>query len=318
MKVLIAVLLLWSAAAAAQPAYPTKPIRWIVPTGPGSALDVFARRVAPKLTESMGQPVIIDNRPGANSMIAAREVVRSAPDGHTLFQGLINTALNDLIAPDPCCTLGDKFMPVTRLFSTPLVLVVNPGVQAKTARELIAAAKAKPGSLTYASGGAGAITQLLGEWVKVSGGVEIREIPYKAVGAELPDLTGGHVDIAYLAPFVVRDFVNSGKLRALATSGGQRVSFFPDVPTLNEAGFPGVEALGWNGLFVAAGTPREVVERLHQEIAKALNAKDVRDDAANNGAILGGERPEQFGAFVRAEIQKWGKVIKDAGIKVQQ
>jgi tripartite-type tricarboxylate transporter receptor subunit TctC len=206
MRLVLVMLLLWTGAAAAQ-TWPAKPIHWIVPTGPGSAVDVNARRVAPKLAEALGQPVIIDNRPGANSMIGAREVARAAPDGYTLLQAVVNNTLNDLLTPDSCCVLNDKLIAVTRLYTTPLVMVVHPSVAAKDLREYVALAKAKPDDLTYASGGPGAITQMVGELLKVAAGIQVREIPYKAIGAELPDLTGGHVLTPYLSPVVIRDFV---------------------------------------------------------------------------------------------------------------
>ena len=314
LMVLLACLLIGSAAA--QP-YPGKPVRWIVPTGAGSAVDVTARRIAPKLSEALGQPVIVDNRPGANSMIGAREAARAAPDGHTLFQAVVNNALNDLLTPDPCCILNDKLVPVTRLVSTPLVMVVHPSVPASSVKEYVAAAKSMPNQLTYASSGTGAITQMVGELLKSSAGIQVREIPYKAIGAELPDLTGGHVTTAFLASVVIRDHIKSGKLRGLAVAGPKRVSIVPDVPTMAEAGYPAIEATGWNGIFVAAGTPQAVVQRLHQEIATILRSKEMQDDAVNLGSELGGERPEEFAAFVRSEIRKWGKVIKDAGIKIE-
>ena len=297
--------------------YPAKPLRWIVPTGPGSAVDVTARRIAPKLGESLGQPVIVDNRPGANSMIGAREAARSAPDGYTLFQAVVNNALNDLMTPDACCRLNDKLVAVTRLISTPLVMVVHPSVPANTVKDYVALAKSKPSELTYASGGTGAITQMVGELLKSTTAIQVREVPYKAIGAELPDLTGGHVSTAFLASVVIRDHIRSGKLRGLAVAGKERVSIIPEVPTMAEAGFPGIEGIGWNGIFVPAGTPRPVIDRLQQEIARVLDTKELRDDAVTTGSQTGGERPEEFAAYVRAEIQKWGKVIRDANIKVQ-
>jgi len=163
------VLLFFCSAAGAQP-YPSKPLRWIVPTGPGSAVDVNARRVTPKLAEALGQPVIVENRPGANSMIAAREGARAAPDGYTLFQAVVNNAINDALAPDPCCVLNDKLVPVTRLYTTPLVMVVHPSLPA-TLKDYVALAKEKPNSLTYASGGTGAITQMVGELLKLTAGI---------------------------------------------------------------------------------------------------------------------------------------------------
>ncbi len=309
-------MLLWAGLAGAQ-TWPSKPVRWIVPTGPGSAVDVNARRVAPKLAEALGQPVIVDNRPGANSMIAAREVARAAPDGYTLLQAVVNNALNDLLTPDPCCLLNEKLIPVTRLYTTPLVMVVHPSLPAGTLQEYVALAKAKPQSLTFASGGNGSITQMVGELLKVTAGIQVREIPYKAIGAELPDLTGGHVSTAYLSPVVIRDFVRAGKLRGLAVASRERLSILPDIPTTAEAGFPGVEGSGWNGIFVPAGTPPAIVTKLQQEIARVLFSKEIQDDALTLGTQAGGDTPEQFAAFVRAEIQKWGKVIKDANIKVE-
>ena len=311
----VAVLLLCASHAFAQ-AWPARPIRWIVPTGPGSAVDVNARRVAPKLAEALGQPVIVENKAGANSMLGAREAARAAPDGYTIYQAVINNALNDVLAPDACCVLNEKLVPVTRLYTTPLIMVVNLEVPAKDVQEYVALAKAKPASLTYASGGPGSITQMLGELLKHTAGIDVREIPYKAIGAELPDLTGGHVSTAFLASVVIRDHLRSGKLRGLAVAGPERVSIIPDIPTMAEAGFPAVEGIGWNGIFVPAGTPRAIVDRLQHEIARVLRTKEMQDDAVTMGSQTGGERPEEFAAYVRSEIQKWGKVIKDANIKV--
>ena len=316
LKTILVAALAWASTASAQ-TWPTKPIRWIVPTGPGSAVDVNSRRVAPRLAEALGQPVIVDNRPGANSMIGAREAARAAPDGYTLLQAVVNNALNDLLTPDPCCILNDKLIPVTRLYTTPLVMVVHPSVAANNLKEYVALAKAKPQALTYASGGNGAITQMVGELLKATAGIHVREIPYKAIGAELPDLTGGHVSTAFLSPVVIRDHVRSGKLRAMAVAGRERLSILPEVPTTAEAGFPGVEGSGWNGIFVPAGTPAAIVTKLQQEIARVLLSKEVQDDALTLGTQAGGEKPEEFAAFVRSEIQKWGKVVKDAGIKVE-
>ena len=317
MRLLLCLTLAVFAGGTSAQSYPSKPVRWIVPTGPGSAVDVTARRIAPKLSESLGQPVIVDNRPGANSMIGAREAARSAPDGHTLFQAVVNNALNDLVTPDACCILNEKLIAVTRLISTPLVMVVHPSVPANSVNEYVAVASAKPNELTYASGGTGAITQMVGELLKSTTGIRVREVPYKAIGAELPDLTGGHVSTAFLASVVIRDHVRSGKLRGLAVAGAERVSIIPDVPTMAEAGFPGIEGIGWNGIFVPAGTPRPVIDRLHQDIARILQTKEMRDDAVTMGSQTGGEPPEEFAAYVRSEIRKWGKVVKDANIKIE-
>ena len=313
MRFALLLALVLAAPALAQP-YPTKPIRWIVPTGPGSAVDVQARRVAPKLGEALGQTIVVENRPGANSMIGAREAARAAPDGYTVFQAVVNNAINDALAPDPCCVLNDKLVPVTRLYITPLVMVVNPAVPAKTLQEFVALARSKPNELTYASGGSGAITQMIGEQLKLLAGIQVREVPYKAIGGEVPDLMGGHVASGFLAPIVIRDLIRSGKLRALAVADKARMPTLPDVPAMAEAGYP-IVGLGWNGR--AGGNAASDRRAAAEGTARVLQLKEIRDDAANLGTLLGGESPEEFAAFVRAEVQTWDKVIKEAGIKPQ-
>jgi tripartite-type tricarboxylate transporter receptor subunit TctC len=260
---------------------------------------------------------VIENRPGANSMIGAREAARSAPDGYTIYQAVVNNALNDLLTPDPCCVLNEKLLPVTRLYTTPLIMVVNPSVPARDVKEYVELARTRPGGLTYASGGPGSITQMLGELLKHTAAIDVREIPYKAIGAELPDLTGGHVQTAYLSPVVIRDHVKAGRLRALAVASSQRLANLPDIPTMAEAGFAGIEGSGWNGIFVPAGTPPAIIARLQEEIARVLHLRDVQEDAFLLGTTAGGDTPEEFAAFVRAEKAKWGKVIRDAGIKAE-
>ena len=297
--------------------FPSKTIRIIEPAGPGSAVDTAVRDIIPALNEVFGQQVYIDNKPGGNSLIGAREAIRSPADGHTLFHGNINNALNDLFPNTNCCRLGESLLPVTRIFSTPLVLVVNPSVPAKTLKEFLALAKSQPELLTYASGGNGSITQLLGELVKINAGVSIREVPYKAIGAELPDVLAGHVNAAYLAPVVVAQHIKSGKLRALGVAQSKRVSIVSDVPTFTEAGLPNVEATGWNGIFVPAGTPVSVINRIHADITKVLNSPAAKAHGLEMGYEYGSESPEEFGNFIKAEIKKWGSVMKDAKIKVE-
>ncbi len=297
--------------------WPAKPIRIIVPAVGGSAVDVGMRRVGPKLAEGLGQPVIVENRPGANSMIGAREVARMPADGYTLLHANINNALNDLLAPDPCCRLNQELAPISRMFASPMVMVVNPSVPATTLREYIALAKAKGQSITFASGGTGSLTQLVGETLKVASGINIAEVPYKSIGAEVPDLLAGHVMTGFLAPSAVAQHIKAGKLRALALADPARIGILPDVPTTTEAGLPALQATGWNGLYAPAGTPEPVIRRLHAEIVKALAAPDVREDAKTNGWVLGGDQPEEFAAYVRAEMTKWGRIIREANIKVQ-
>jgi len=309
-----AVIALWSALALAQ-GFPSKPMRILVPAPPGSSPDIRARQIGQKLAEALGQPVIVENRPGANGLIAAREAVKAAPDGHTMFLALINNAIGDVLKPDPCCRLNQELAPVSRFTMTPLVMVVNPSLPVSSVREFIERAKAKPGELTYASGGPGSISQLVGEWIKSEAGIRVLEVPYKAVNAEIPDLLGGQVMAAFVVPQVVVASIRSGKLRALAVTAPARLTMFPDVPTTAEAGLPGVEAIVWNGIFVPAGTPPPVIQVLHRELVRAYNAPDVKGQVENTGSSVAGDTPEEFAAFVRSENAKWGKVIKDAGIK---
>ena len=297
--------------------FPSKPIRIVVPAVPGSAVDVNARRIAPGLSEGLGQSVIVENRAGANSAIGAREVARAAPDGHTLLHGNVNNSLNDLLSADNCCRLNEALIPVVKLFSTPLVMVVHPSVAAVNLKEYLALGKSQPQLLTFASGGIGAITQLLGEKIKSAATIGVREVPYKSIGAEMPDLLAGHVMTAYLSPVVVAQHIKSGKLRALGVAGPHRISTIPEVPTLAEAGLPGVEAAGWNGLFAPAGTPPAIVRRLHQETVKVLASAPIKADSLTLGYEIAGDGPEEFGAFVRAEISKWGRVIKESNIKME-
>jgi tripartite-type tricarboxylate transporter receptor subunit TctC len=295
--------------------FPLKPIRILVSSPPGSSPDIRARQIGAHLAESFGQPVIVENRPGANGLIAARETVRSGPDGHTLFLALINNAIGDALKPDPCCRLNHELVPVSRFTMTPLVMVVNASVAARTVKEFVALAKSKPDALTYASGGPGSISQLVGEWIKSDAGIRVLEVPYKAVNAEIPDLLAGVVMTAYVVPQVIVAHIKSGKLRALAVAGPSRLALLPDVPTTAEAGLPGVEAIVWNGIFAPAGTPPPVLQILHREIVKAYNAPDVKKQVMDTGSEVVGDTPEQFAAFVRSESAKWSKVIRDANIK---
>ncbi|MES2185743.1 MAG: tripartite tricarboxylate transporter substrate binding protein [Pseudomonadota bacterium] len=302
---------------AQQQAYPTHTIRIVEPVGPGSAPDVFARKLTPGLAERLGQAIIVDNKAGANGAIGAQEVARAAPDGYTLLHANINNALNDIVSSDSCCRLTEKLIPITSLTLTPLVMVIAPSAGIKTLKEYLAFARAHPNDVTYASAGAGSITQVLGEKVNLAGGVHARDIPYKAIGAELPDILAGNVMVAYLAPVVVGQHIRTGKLIALGVAGPRRVPIVGDTPTLAEAGLPGVEASGWNGLFAPAGTPPNVITRLQTETAALLASPEFRSDAVNLGYELGGESPEAFTTFVKAEVSKWRGVIRDAKLKTE-
>jgi tripartite-type tricarboxylate transporter receptor subunit TctC len=303
--------------AACAQGFPVKPIRIVVPSIAGSAPDVRVRQIAPKLNEAVGQPVIVENRPGANGAIATQFAAKAPPDGYVVFFGLINNALNDLLHPTSCCRLNQELTPIVHFTLTPLVMVVHPSLPAKTLQQYLQLAKSQPAVLTYASAGPGSITQLLGEWVRWKSGARILEVPYKSVGAELPDLLGGHVMTAYLNPIVVADYVQSGKLRGLAITGGKRLPIIAEVPTTAEAGLAEIQASVWNGFFVPAGTPRPIIDALNREFVRTFDAADVREQVTANGGQIVGGRPEQFAEFIRVESAKWAKVMRDAGVKAE-
>ena len=297
--------------------FPSKPLRIIVPAIAGSAPDVRVRQIAPKLAEALGQHVIVDNRPGANGRIAAQQAAGAQADGHTLMSALINNAINDVLHPNSTARLNHELAPVAQFSLSPLVMVVHPGVGANTLQEYLQIATAKPGALTYASAGPGSITQLLGEWIKQKSGTHILDVPYKSVGAEMPDLLGGQITTGYLVATVIMAHVKSGKLRGLAVSGRTRLPVLREVPTMAEGGLPGVEASAWSGYFVPAGVPPPVIQRLNRELVRVFNSPDVRELATSTGTEVVGGRPDEFAAFIRSEIVKWGGIIREAGIKAQ-
>ncbi|HEY3074654.1 MAG TPA: tripartite tricarboxylate transporter substrate-binding protein [Burkholderiales bacterium] len=295
--------------------FPSRPMKILVPAGAGSSPDIRARQIAAKLSEAFGQPVIVDNRPGANGLIAAREAARAPADGHTLFLALINNAVADALSPDPCCRLGMELMPVSRFSMTPYIIVVHPNVPAQSLKELLDQAKARPESVSYASHGPGSLSNLLGEWLKSEWGARLLEVPYKGVNSEIPDLQSGQVMSAFVVPQVVVAAIKAGRLRVLAVTARERLAILPDVPTTAEAGVPGLEAVVWNGIFVPAGTPQGVVQALHRELVGAYNAPEIREQLRAGGSYAAADTPEEFAAFVRAEKEKWGRVIREAGIK---
>ena len=297
--------------------YPIKPIRILVGSIAGSAGDVRTRQAAQKLNEALGQPVVVDNRPGANSGIAAKLAAKAAPDGYTLLACSINNVLNDLFTPDPASRLIHELAPVTRLTSGPLILAVHPSVRAASMKEFVDLAKSKHGNLNYASGSQGSVPHLLGELVQTKAGINIRSIAYKSGGAEIPDVIGGHVNATFSYFVTIGPHLASGKLRALAVADAKRLAVAPDLVTMAEAGLAGVEASGWAAICAPAGVPQPVINLLHRELLKAVNDRVIRDQMISTGANPGGERPDEFAAFIRAEMTKWGKVIKDANISIQ-
>lgn len=309
------VLVVFAVANAQSQSFPSRPMRILVPSVAGSSPDIRARQIAAKLSEAFGQPVIVENRPGANGLIAAREAARSSADGHTLFLALINNAVADLLTTETCCRLNQELVPVSRFSMTPLVVVVNPAVPGRTLAEFLDQAKAQPERFSYASHGPGSVSQLAAEMLKLERGVRLLEVPYKGVNSEIPDLTGGQLNVAFTVPQVITAGIRSGKLRALAVMGKERLDILPGVPSVAELGMPQLEAVAWNGIFVPAGTPQPVIQALHRELVRAYTSPEVREQLHAGGAYAAADTPEEFAAFIRAEKEKWGRVIREAGIR---
>jgi tripartite-type tricarboxylate transporter receptor subunit TctC len=301
---------------AAQP-YPAKQIRLVVPYPPGGPLDTVARLLGQKVAASVGHPVIVDNVPGAGGNIGAATVAKAAPDGYTLLMGAVAThAINPALYPSIPFDAAKDFVAVTQVASTPNVLVVNTAIPANSMAEFIAYAKSRPGRLNFGSGSTGSAGHLAGELFKSLAGVEMAHIPYKGAAAAMQDLIGGRVDLMFdnLASSLAQ--VKGGRIRALAVTTAKRSPLAPDLPTIAESGLAGFDISTWFGIFVPAGTSRPVVDRLHDEFARALAAPDVREKMLNLGAEPVGRTPEAFAAFVSAEAAKYAKLVKSSGARV--
>lgn len=297
--------------------YPAKPIKIVVPYPPGGFNDTLGRTFAAKFTEEWGQPAIVENKPGANTLIGSDYVAKAAPDGYTLLIVAFPFAVTpSLIRNMPYDTVKD-FAPVALAAQSPNLLVVNPSLPAKTVAELVAMAKAKPDSLSYASTGNGSSNHISMELFKSLAGVRIVHIPYKGSAPAVTDLLGGQVHVMFdNAPNVLHQ-VKAGRLRGLAQTGATRSSIAPDLPTVAEAGVPGYELTVWFGLVAPAGTPREVIQKLNAEVLKILAMPDVRERFLSQGVEPLGSTPEQFGDHIKAQMAKWGKVVRDAGVQAE-
>jgi tripartite-type tricarboxylate transporter receptor subunit TctC len=297
--------------------YPNRPIKLIVPFPAAGTTDILARDVAQKLTESLGQSVVVDNRPGAGGNIGADLVAKSPPDGYTLLMGTVGThAINpSLYAKMPYDHIKD-FIPVVLVAGVPNVLVVNPALPVKTVADLIKLAKEKPGTINFASSGSGTSIHLSGELFKTMTGVEMTHVPYKGSSPALTDLMGGQVQIMFDNLPSSLALIKSGKLRAIAVTSLTRAPALPDVPTLSESGLPGFQASSWFGVLAPAGTPAPVVAKINDEVNKWLQSSDSREKLLAQGAEAAGGSPEQFAAFIRVETDKWAKVVKASGAKV--
>src|SRR5512134_3125871 len=311
--VLVSILLVPDLAAAQ--AYPSKPVRLVVTFAAGGGTDYVARAVAPALGEALGQPIVVENRAGANGAVGAEAVAKSPADGYTLVVGAAGTLV---VAPHlqklPFDTFRD-FAPVSLLATSPFIVTVNPSVPAGSIRELIALAKAQCGKINFGSSGTGGAPHLATELFESMAGIDMVHVPYKGLGPAITDLIGGQIQVVFADVGLVTGHIKGGKLKGLAVSGGGRSSAVPELPTVAEAGVPGYSAGTWYGILAPAGTPPAVVSRLSDEVRKALASPSIRANLVAQGVEPAGNTPEAFTAFMREEHAKWGKVIREAGIK---
>jgi tripartite-type tricarboxylate transporter receptor subunit TctC len=308
-----------AAAAPADPAkgYPSRPIRVIVPFGTGSITDILTRTILPKVSEALGQPIVIDNRPGAGGNIGTEMVVTAAPDGHTLVSGSASVlAVNGFLFRNMPYDVATAFSPITQYNTVTNVLVVTPALPVKSVKELIAYGKANPGKLSFASAGAGGTIHLAGEMFKAMAGIQMEHIVYKSSPFAHVDLFAGQVHVMFDGLPPALPHIRAGKLRALAVATGKRSQLLPELPTVAEAGLPGYNVQGWNGLAGPAGMPKAVVEKLNRETVRVLNMSDVRERLLALGAEPVGNTPEQFAAHMKAERELWGKFIKQIGLRL--
>jgi len=303
--------------AASAQKYPDKPVHFVVPYPPGGPLDTIARLLGQKVSERIGQPVIVENKPGAGGNIGADSVAKSAPDGYTILMGAVAThAINpSLYAKIPYDPVKD-FAPITLIGVTPNVLVVNASIPAKDVKEFIAYAKANPGKLNYGSGSTGSAGHLAGELFNSMAGVEMAHIPYKGAAPAMQDLLGGQIQLMFDNMASALPQVKSGKIRALAVTTPKRASGAPELPTIAEAGLPGFDISTWFGLFAPANTPKDIVAKLHDEFVRALTLPEVKERFAALGVEPAGNKPEEFAAYIKSEAAKYANVVKKSGAKV--
>ena len=303
----------FGAALASAQGFPNRPLKLIVPDGPGSAPDIRARLLSAKLQEALGQPVVVDNRPGGSMVIGAEAAAKSPPDGYTLFLGNVVThSVNPWMMKTLPYRPEEDFIPVTMLSAGPLILVTHPSLEAKSLAELIALAKAKPNQLNYGAVGQGTMPHILMEQIKAKTGAQFESVIYKSTSQYIQDLVGGHLHFSLSFWAVIGTNVRAGKLRALAVASVRRLDVAPEIPTFAEAGLPGIEAFAWQGIFLPAGTPRELVARLQSVIVRVVNMPEIRIPIIETGAEVGGGSPEEFAAFVRADRERWRKAVSDA------
>jgi tripartite-type tricarboxylate transporter receptor subunit TctC len=296
--------------------YPTRPVRIVIPLSPGGTTDIPGRILAPHLSEALGKQFFVENKPGAGGTIGADYVAKAKPDGYTLLlTATPHVITGNLYKSLPYNTLAD-FAPVIRIASGPYVLVVHPSLGANSVQELIALAKAQPGKVDYASSGNGSAQHLVGAMFTHMAGIDLMHVPYKGSGPAQQDLMGGVVKVGFVGTPIAIPHVKSGRLKALGVTTAQRSPQMPDVPTIAEAGVPGYEALVWVGMLAPAQTPPEIVARLNSEIGKLLRSPDVQKQLSASGVEATPTTPEEFGAYLKSEFDKWGKVVRESGATV--
>jgi tripartite-type tricarboxylate transporter receptor subunit TctC len=305
----------FSAISSAQ-TWPTKPVRWMNPFPAGGGTDVFARPMAAKVGGLVGQTVVVENMGGAGGTVGAAAAAKAAPDGYTFFVGAIHHTIAESLYPNKTYKLEQDFVPITVLSYVPNVLVIHPKHPFKTVDDLVKFAKANPGKLNFGSAGSGASHHLAGEMFKRMAGVDMVHVPYKGIGPMMQDLLGGQVDLAFDGLGSSAAQIKAGKLIPLAVTSVTRSPLLPDVPTLTELGYKGFELTTWYALWGIKGTPQPILDRMHAETVKALNDPEMKKIWEAQGAVAGAQSPKEFAAFISSEIAKWGKVVKDANIKL--
>ena len=300
-------------AAFAQSTYPAKPIRWIVGYTPGGVADMLARAVGQRLGETWGQQVVVENRPGAGTNIGTEVAAKAAPDGYTLFMPTVANAINVTLYPKLNFDIQRDFVHITNFATVPGILVVHPSVPAKNVKDLIALAKAQPNALRHGSTGIGSPHHLAGEIFKTMAGVKMVHVPYRGATPALIDVVAGHIEIYFGAMVSTLPHVKNGRVRALGVTSLKRVAAVPEIPTISEQGLKGFETGSWFGVSVPTGTSRDIVSRLHKETVRIIGLRAIRDRMSAEGADFVGDTPEQFAAFLKGEIDKWGKAVKASG-----
>ena len=312
---LFACALACAAITAAAQTYPTRPVRIVLGFPPGGGIDLVARILAPRLTDSLGQHVIVDNRPGANGLIGTEIAAKAVPDGHTLFLATTgNLSVNPTLYPGSSVDIPRAFEPVTLVSSVPFLLYVHAALAPRTVAEFVEHAKARPGEIRYYSGGNGGLPHLAGELLNLAAGLKTVHVPYKGSAPGLTALLAGEVQYGFGAVAIGLPHVKTGRLRALATTGPKRVAFLPDVAAMNEI-LPGFEVVNWYGMVVPAGTPRRIIARVHADLIRTMGLPDVAEKMIAQGTDPAGTSPEAFGAFIKDETAKWARVIKSAGVR---